>query len=64
MRNIKLPAWRFSTVTPACFTSAGRIALAYDTRFCTITAALSALVPFLKYTVILAAPLLEAEDTI
>ena len=38
----------FCTVTPTFVTSAGRSAVAFDTRFCTFTAAMSGSVPCLK----------------
>ena len=39
---------RFMVVTPICVTSEGNWPVARETRFCTLTAAMSALIPWRK----------------
>ena len=54
----------FSVVTPVLVVSAGSWLNAPFTRFCTFTAAMSALAPCLKYMLIDASPVFEAVEVI
>ncbi len=59
-----MDVWRFCVITPTWVTSDGSRPWAFDTRFCTSTAAMSGLNPCLKYTLIEADPLFAAVDFI